>query len=391
MTQPHLAPPVVPASLVARTTAVEAPDDLLDLVTPNGFSWISDDGCFVASGIAARVAPADAVRFLQSIVHRTTAPVPAAAGPRAVGALPFRGPGLLTVPARIVARDASGHAWQTDIDGIDVPPPLRATAPAPHNFRVHTHTEERAWRAMVEHALELIAGHALEKVVLARAVSVEADQLFAPPTVLRYLRATQPGCIVYGDGGFVGASPELLVRVRGTEVLSRPLAGTGDGPDALLHSPKDAREHQLVVDAVVHTLAAHCADVRADGPTPIQLANVAHFATTVRARLRADASALDLVAALHPTPAVAGTPTSTALDTIAMLERSPRGRYAGPCGWVDARGDGEFVVALRGGELDGNRAVLHAGAGIVAGSEPGAEWAETQAKLAPMLHALVRP
>ncbi len=119
---------------------------------------------------------------------------------------------------------------------------------------------------------------------------------------------------------------------------------------------------------------------------------VAHLATPIRGRLADPApGALDLVRLLHPTPAVGGTPGAAALDAIRTLEGFDRGRYAGPVGWVDARGDGEWAIALRGAELDGTRARLVAGAGIVAGSDPEAEWAETQAKLEPMLRALVRP
>ena len=132
--------------------------------------------------------------------------------------------------------------------------------------------------------------------------------------------------------------------------------------------------------------------MRAEGPRALELADVSHLATTVSGRAdSATTSIADLVAALHPTPAVAGTPRPLALDTIDALEPVARERYAGPCGWVDARGDGEFVVALRGGVIEGNRARIHAGAGIVAGSDPDAEWAETQQKLTPMLQALVRP
>ena len=119
---------------------------------------------------------------------------------------------------------------------------------------------------------------------------------------------------------------------------------------------------------------------------------MSHLATTVTGRAEsATTSIADLVAALHPTPAVAGTPRRLALDAIDAMETVGRGRYAGPCGWIDRHGDGEFVVALRGGEIDGTHAVIHAGAGIVAGSDPDAEWAETQQKLTPMLQALVRP
>jgi len=129
-----------------------------------------------------------------------------------------------------------------------------------------------------------------------------------------------------------------------------------------------------------------------EGPEPLRFGPLVHLATGLRGELRAPAaSALTLVRALHPTPAVAGTPREAALRAVAALEGDDRGRYAGPVGWVDGRGDGEWVVALRGAELDGTRAVLRAGAGIVAGSDPDAEWAETQAKLEPMLRALVCP
>jgi menaquinone-specific isochorismate synthase len=262
----------------------------------------------------------------------------------------------------------------------------------PSEFRVTTATTYDRWRAMVESALARIDGGSLRKAVLARAVHVDADRPFDVAGVLAYLRRSQPGCIVYGDRGYVGASPELLVRKRGASVVARPLAGTGTDTDALTRSAKDAHEHRLVVDAVVQALGDLCSDVRADGPSALELADVSHLATTITARAdTASTSVADLVAVLHPTPAVAGTPRDLALQTIATLEATPRGRYAGPCGWIDGKGDGEFVVALRGGVIDGTHAMIHAGAGIVSGSDPDAEWTETQQKLTPMLQALVRP
>ena len=239
-------------------------------------------------------------------------------------------------------------------------------------------------------ALAAIDRGELQKVVLARAVAVDADRDFDLRAILRRLARTQPGCIVYADGGFVGASPELLVDRRGEHVTCRPLAGTGANANELLASAKDAWEHQLVVDAVSAALRT-CADVvHADRPAPVVFADVTHLATTVTATATR-ATVIDLVTALHPTPAVAGTPRDVALDLIARLESTARSRYAGPFGWVDARGDGAFVVALRGAEITGAHALLHAGAGIVAGSDPDAEWAETQAKFRPMLTALVAP
>jgi isochorismate synthase EntC len=203
---------------------------------------------------------------------------------------------------------------------------------------------------------------------------------------------------VYAADGLVGASPELLVARHGSTVISRPLAGTttvlDDGAlERLSDSVKDGHEHRLVVRAIVDALAPWCDRLEvADAPEVDTFADVAHLATPVHGRLRAPAAdAVSLVRALHPTPAVAGTPTVAALEAIARLEPDGRGRYAGPVGWVNGRGDGEWAVALRGAALDGRRAVLHAGAGIVAGSDPDAEWAETEAKLEPMLRALVRP
>jgi len=175
-------------------------------------------------------------------------------------------------------------------------------------------------------------------------------------------------------------------------VTARPMAGTAPHADDLRRSGKDAREHQIVVDAVVTALASFCDDVHALGTAPVSLTDLAHLATTITGRVRdLDTSAVDLALALHPTPAVAGTPRAAALAAITRLEATPRDLYAGPCGWVDATGDGEFVVALRGAQINGNHARLHAGAGIVAGSRPESEWAETRSKLEPMLRALVRP
>jgi menaquinone-specific isochorismate synthase len=210
--------------------------------------------------------------------------------------------------------------------------------------------------------------------------------------------ASQPGSFVYASEGLVGASPELLVRRTGDLGESRPGAGTtvADSDEALLAlaaSVKDTREHRFVVDGIVDALDARCRDLSvAATPEVAVFGPVAHLATPIRGHLHDPApSALDVARWLHPTPAVGGTPRTAALDAIRALEGFDRGRYAGPVGWVDARGDGEWAIALRGAELDGTRARLVAGAGIVAGSEPDAEWAETQAKLEPMLRELVRP
>ncbi|MCA1691448.1 MAG: chorismate-binding protein, partial [Actinobacteria bacterium] len=160
---------------------------------------------------------------------------------------------------------------------------------------------------------------------------------------------------------------------------------------ALRSSPKELDEHRFVVEDVRRRLDPLCRSISVNGPQVVGLSSVTHLATSVAGRLRSPPpSALALAGHLHPTPAVGGQPRDVALATIAELEGFDRGLYAGPVGWVDSRGDGDWAVALRCASVDGRRAVLSAGAGIVAGSDPDAEWAETQAKLEPMLRALVR-
>jgi menaquinone-specific isochorismate synthase len=297
------------------------------------------------------------------------------------------------VPERIVGRLADGRRWITQL-GPSVPAAPDATT-APTSFVVEARTSHDEWCEIVRRALDVIDRGELDKVVLARRVDVTADRPFDVRDVVARLRDGQPGCFVYAADGLVGATPELLVRRRGVHVESRPMAGTVVGSDdaaiARLHgSEKDAREHRPVPQAIADTLAPWCETLEVpDGPRVVRFAEVGHLVTPVEGRLSEPApDAYALAAALHPTPAVGGTPRDLALRTIATLEPDERGRYAGPVGWVDARGDGEWGVALRGAVVDGARATLHAGAGIVAGSEPDAEWRETEAKLEPMLRAL---
>jgi isochorismate synthase len=198
----------------------------------------------------------------------------------------------------------------------------------------------------------------------------------------------------------VGASPELLVSRRGLEIRSNPLAGSasrsGDPEEdrenarALADSAKDHEEHAIVVDAMVETLGPFCQELAWD-PEPVlhETANVWHLSTRFRGILREAApSVLELVAALHPTPAVCGAPRAEALELIGELEPFDRGRYAGAVGWIDAAGDGDWVIALRCAELEGEQARLYAGAGIVADSVPEREVDETDRKFRAFLDAL---
>jgi menaquinone-specific isochorismate synthase len=378
---------------VARTETIDDPGDLLDHLGPGGFAWFDGERTgFVTAGVVDRFPLRRAAATLDAINHVRDAGAPIAAGPRAFGALAFEGDGDLILPSRIVARDVDGRAWRTTIEGTDAPHTLHVPNARPTEFAVRSRVDVDEWRARLEHGLAAIDAGEIEKVVLAREVDIEADAPFDVVDILDTLRATQPGCIVYATDGFVGASPELLVRRVGCEVTSRPMAGTGDDPATLLASTKDAHEHRIVVDAIAAALRDRCDAVHCEGPSAVRFATVTHLATTIRGRLMdPEVRVTDLVELLHPTPAVAGWPARPARTMIRTLEGHDRGRYAGACGWVDANGDGEFVVALRCAQLDGSNARLYAGAGIVAGSEPGAEWAETQAKLQPMLRALVRP
>jgi menaquinone-specific isochorismate synthase len=237
--------------------------------------------------------------------------------------------------------------------------------------------------------------------VLARALDVTAEAPLDPRAVASRLAERFPACFTYVCDGLVGASPELLVRRTGRHAESVVLAGTvrrGTTPEedaaleaSLLASAKDAVEHRWAAASVQDVLGTVAADVVSDPrPTLLRLANVTHLATHVEAWLGVDApSALALAALLHPTAAVGGSPRAEAMAMIRRLEAAPRDRYAGPVGWVDAAGDGEFAIALRCAQIQGRSARLWAGAGIVGDSDPDSEVAETTAKFDAVLSALV--
>jgi menaquinone-specific isochorismate synthase len=414
-------------SLVSRTRVVSPGEvaDLLDLLGPDGFAWIRNGTGFVTAGVAARVvveagpgrferAAKAVAEVLGSIVvdgPSLVAESGPGAVPIAVGALPFgdRNSGSLVVPAIVVVRRADGSGWITTISCDEDGGPTHDASKALNGHPVPAAAAEferrevpgrEVWTDSVRRILATIDAGEVRKVVLARQVVVEAGGPFDRRVILDRLRRTHPSCFTYAAGDFVGASPELLIRRRGDEVDSCPMAGTvrrGDTPEedealvaGLRRSVKEAEEHRLLVEAVVAALAPVCAAPPIAGdPGVVRFPTVSHLATRVSGVLREPApSALALAGLLHPTPAVGGLPRAEALAAIAALEGFDRGLYAGPVGWVDANGDGEWAVALRGAHLDGPRARLVAGAGIVAGSDPDAEWAETEAKLRPMLAAV---
>ena len=416
------------ARLVSRVVALGGGLDPLDLAGEDGFAWCSPGGALVGTGLAARIPVGTGPGRIERAAETVAALLDAAQvddpggtglGPAAVGALPFHPatPGQLVVPSLLVRTDPTGRAWAilTGPGPFDPPPAadllaqLRSGAAGdrtwPRAHRLDTPgvpdgSGLAVWRAGVVAALEAIGAGRLDKVVLAREAAVEAERPFPRAELLRRLRRRPGGAtFLYASGGFVGASPELLVRREGRVATSRPMAGTvprgdsaaaeADGLARLTGSPKEAVEHRLVVDAVADGLAKVADRVQVGRPEVVRLATVAHLATEVTAELTGPLpTALELAGLLHPTPAVAGVPRDLALAVLDELEPFARGAYAGPVGWVDARGDGEWAVAIRCATLTPGGARLVAGAGIVAGSDPQAEWAETEWKLAAVLGAL---
>ncbi|WP_232821771.1 isochorismate synthase [Desertihabitans aurantiacus] len=264
----------------------------------------------------------------------------------------------------------------------------------------HEALDAEQWAERVARGVKRILVGDLDKVVLARQVTVRGDRPLPVGRLARRLHASYPRCWTFLVDGLVGASPEMLVRREEGLVTSRVLAGTigvsGAAPEtlgaALASSSKDLLEHEFAVASVASALAPYCDGMNVpSAPYVLELPNVLHLATEITAATSPTTSVLELVGALHPSAAVCGTPTPTARRLIAELESMDRGRYSGPVGWVDSTGDGAWAIALRCGQVDPDdpRVVrLYAGCGIVADSDPDAEVAESQAKLVPMRTAL---
>jgi isochorismate synthase len=257
-------------------------------------------------------------------------------------------------------------------------------------------SREQWWELVSGICAEIAAGR-LEKAVAARRVAVRSARLPHATEVLERLRFEARGCTRFalriGARTFLGASPECLVRRTGRQVVTEALAGSMPraAPDAdasLRRSAKETAEHAIVVREIRTALAPFCARIASDVPVPLRLRHLLHLRTRIVATLARPQHVLDLVAALHPTPAVGGTPRRAALAWLAAHEQADRGFYGGPFGAFDGDGDGHFVVAIRSGLLHAGVAHLFAGAGIVAGSHAGTEWTETRWKLRSLMTAI---
>ena len=410
-----------PAHLVARTRRLDRDVDLIAVAGHDGVLVEQAGTGLAGRGEALRLSlPTGAGRLIEaaSDVAATLARISVddevglpGCGAVAFAALPFddETPGSVVIPSLVVGRAEDGTRWVTSVGPADrigsmldvVAPPT--TARAPTSFNVQPTRPPFEWCEAVAAAVERLRDRDLVKVVLAREVIVEADEPIDVVDVLQRLRAAYPSTLLYSVDGLIGATPELLISRFGDVVRSHPFAGTmprtGDpvadarAAASLLASTKDRAEHQITIDMVLDTILPFCSYVDSEPePSIVSLANVQHLASLVEGRLSSPAAdALTLVAALHPTPAVCGWPTAEAREIIRELEALDRGRYTGAVGWVDADGDGRFGVAIRCAEIDGRRARLFAGNGIVADSDPASELAETRAKLQAMLTAIIKP
>jgi menaquinone-specific isochorismate synthase len=258
------------------------------------------------------------------------------------------------------------------------------------------------WKARVSAAVNRIQSGALDKVVLARDFTGRSHSDIDPRPILKKLAAEYPSTWCFAVGGLVGATPELLLRLSRKMVTSRVLAGTisktGDDErdlalaGSLARSSKDLEEHEYAVRSVADALEPFCTSTNVpESPYVLHLANVMHLATDVTGALAEKLSHVDaftILEQLHPSAAVCGTPREQAAELIAEIEGMSRGRYAGPVGWIDAAGDGELGIALRCGQINDRAIRIFAGCGIVAGSDPAIELAESEAKLVPMRSAL---
>lgn len=415
------------APLVARTVALDRGATLRLLsVLPAAadptslHAWIRRDEGLVGWGRAVTFRAVGADRFAcaqdwwrrlaAAAVVRDEVRLPGT-GPVAFGSLAYAAGspagGALVVPEVVVGRRGD-VSWVTTIKADATMPgtvlPRSQPEPElPREVRFADGSLSAAqWELAVAEAVRRITAGELDKVVLARDLEARAEAPIDVRWLLARLAERYQNTWVFAVDGLVGATPEMLVRLEKGLVTSRVLAGTirRTGDDAhdlalagsLARSSKDLEEHEYAVRSVAEALRPHCLSMNVpESPFVLHLSNVMHLATDVAGVLSDSSTSLALAASLHPSAAVCGTPARVADRTIAELEQMDRGRYAGPVGWMDAVGDGEWGIALRCGAFergDVRRMRLFAGCGIVAGSDPEAEVAESDAKLVPMRDAL---
>jgi menaquinone-specific isochorismate synthase len=412
VTSPAAFSPASPG-LSVRTTEIDADDPLLSLLPQDeAVTWLRRDEGLVGWGVAAEIRPRGTTRFSDADKWWTETVARAeirddvnepGSGLVCFGSFAFAdepGDSVLTVPRVVVGRRA-GRTWLTLVDDATYDR-SGAAAEAPEDVVFSDGAmDSEHWMAVVAEAVRRITAGALGKVVLARDLVATAASRIDVRWPLTRLAASYPMCWTFHVDGLFGATPEMLVRRERGLVTSRVLAGTirRTGDDArdlalaatLARSSKDHEEHEYAVRSVADALEPHCSSmIVPETPFVLHLPNVMHLASDVAGVVHdaSTVSSLQLAASLHPSAAVGGTPTSRAVALISEIEGMDRGRYAGPVGWMDTTGDGEWGIALRSAEIAGNTVRLFAGCGIVADSDPEAELAESQAKLVPVRDSL---
>lgn len=396
--------------MYAHTRALPDGIDLNDVARGDGYLFVRSGVGFAGRGVAMRAPATTCDDVLRSMHHENESSFDV--GPIALGVMPFDPSGSteLVIPEVTVGKNAEGQCWITTVGADAASPvdPATFIAPSPRAdvaaFSIRQVTPIDVYLQAVMSARDAVRRGELTKAVIARAIEVTSTSPFDVHAVLLRLRTSFAQSYRYSIDGFIGASPELLLSVEGDRVTSHPLAGTvprtGDPAadtkmaETLLASMKDQIEHRVVIDVIHDQLLPWCSylDWEAE-PSIVQVANVQHLGTRIEGRLNATRpSVFDMARTLCPTPALGGHPRRAALDLITTVEGRDRGRYGGSVGWIDSRGNGTWAVAIRCAELsaDRTRAILCAGGGIVAESEPDVELVETQAKFQAMLSALVR-
>lgn len=314
-------------------------------------------------------------------------------------------PSRLVIPKVVVGRRGE-RRWITWFGDGGQPELTSITSPAAPLDLIWQGENGESWREHVRAILDLIQTGSVAKVVLARALDGKGSKEISVRRLLQTLQDDYPNTWLFSNSGLVGATPELLVRLSKSLVTSRVLAGTikrtGDDEKdlalaaSLARSSKDLEEHEFAVRSVADALIPLCSSTNVpESPFVLHLSNVMHLATDVTGVLTDSANPpdiFDFLDRLHPSAAVCGTPRDESAIAIKRIEGTSRGRYAGPVGWVDIRSDGEFGIALRCGQIDETKKAIriYAGCGIVAESEEGAEYEESEAKLSAMQSALIR-
>ena len=304
---------------------------------------------------------------------------------------PERDASVFIIPRTVIGRDEFG-SWVTHTgDSPSIPAPAKASGPGEVSYQDGM-PSTAAWQSAVEGIITRIVRGDIDKAVLARDVVASTEHDIDPRWLIEQLTTLYDSCWTYSVGGLVGATPELLLRLSDGHVYSRVLAGTEWGPGAVerLRSAKNLEEHEYAATSAATSLGKVCIRLDIPGePKILALPNVSHLATEFRGDVAEGVTACDVAAAMHPTAAVGGTPTAAACRVITEVEGRGRGRYAGPVGWIDGNGNGEFGIALRGGQIISERSMrLYAGCGIVAGSDPQTELTESENKLLVMKQAL---